>query len=208
MKNLHFRLLSALVVAGVAVSAASAADPSDDDVIRIARQIQRQIVTLPTYGVFDNISFGLQGSAVILQGQASRPTLRTSAERVVKRIEGVEEVINEIEVLPLSGADDRIRAEVYARIYGNSALSRYNPNRGNRRWITPTRIAGGITNDPPPGFHPIHIIVRNGHVRLEGVVDTASDKVIAGMQANLSSGVFAVSNDLDVSNEGQKGDKE
>ena len=72
----------------------------------------------------------------------------------------------------------------------------------------PTRIAGGITNDPPPGFHPIHIIVRNGHVRLEGVVDTASDKVIAGMQANLSSGVFAVSNDLDVSNEGQKGDKE
>ena len=100
MKNLHFRLLSALVVAGVAVSAASAADPSNDDVIRIARQIQRQIVTLPTYGVFDNISFGLQGSAVILQGQASRPTLRTSAERVVKRIEGVEEVINEIEVRP------------------------------------------------------------------------------------------------------------
>jgi osmotically-inducible protein OsmY len=119
----------------------------------------------------------------------------------VKKIEGVEEVINEIEVLPNSRNDDRVRAEVYARIYGHSILSRYNPNRGTPRWVTPSRVAAGITNDPPPGSHAIHIIVKNGHVRLEGVVGTASDKVIAGMQANSSPGAFAVSNDLVVASE-------
>ncbi len=163
----------------------------------MARQIQRQIVNLSEYGVFDDISFGFQGSSsVILRGQASRPRLRKSAERVVSRIEGVEDVINEIEVLPVSGNDDRIRAQVYARIYGHPTLSRYNPNRGTPRWVSPSRVASGITNDPPRGSHAIHIIVKNGNVRLEGVVSTAGNKVMAGMQANSTPGVFAVSNDL------------
>jgi len=171
----------------------------------MARQVQRQIVTLSNYGVFDDISFATQDSTVILKGQASRPTLRTSTERVVKKVEGVEEVINEIEVLPNSPSDDRIRAQVYARIYGHPTLSRYNPNRGTPRWVTPSRIAAGITNDPPPGYHPIHIIVKNGHVRLEGVVDNAGDKTIAGIQANSSPGAFAVSNDLVVAGEDPEG---
>jgi len=124
-----------------------------------------------------------------------------SAERVVKNIEAVEEVINQIEVLPVSGHDDRIRAGVYARIYGHRGLSRYNPNRGSPLWITPGRVAVGITNDPPIGFHSIHIIVKNGNVRLEGVVDTSGDKTIAGMQANFTPGVFSVENDLVVANQ-------
>jgi osmotically-inducible protein OsmY len=167
-----------------------------EEITGMARQIQRQIVTLSNYGVFDDISFGFQGSSVILRGQASRPTLRKSAERVVSRIEGVEQVINEIEVLPVSGNDDRIRAQVYARIYGHPTLSRYDRNRGTPRWVSPSRVASGITNDPPRGSHAIHIIVKNGDVRLEGVVNTAGDKVMAGMQANSTPGVFAVSNDL------------
>lgn len=174
---------------------------AQEEILRIAGLVQRGIVRLPNYGVFDDISFAIQGSTVIVKGYASRPTLRTSAERVVKNIEAVEEVINQIEVLPVSGHDDRIRAGVYARIYGHRALSRYNPNRGSPLWITPGRVAAGITNDPPRGFHSIHIIVKNGNVRLEGVVDTSGDKTIAGMQANFTPGVFSVENDLVVANQ-------
>ena len=85
---------------------------------------------MPLYGVFDDIHFGIKGRSVILRGEASRPTLKSSAENVVKKIEGVETVDNEIEVLPLSPNDDRIRAGVYARIYGNQVLRRYTSNRG------------------------------------------------------------------------------
>ena len=196
MKHVGVSMFGGLALLIATGGLGAAPELSPEEITRMARQIQRQIVTLSSYGVFDDISFGFQGSSVILRGQASRPTLRKSAERVVSRIEGVEQVINEIEVLPVSGNDDRIRAQVYARIYGHPTLSRYNPNRGTPRWVSPSRVAGGITNDPPRGSHAIHIIVKNGDVRLEGVVNTAGDKVMAGMQANSTPGVFAVSNDL------------
>ncbi len=196
MKHVGVSMFGGLALLIATGGLGAAPELSPEEITRMARQIQRQIVTLSNYGVFDDISFGFQGSSVILRGQASRPTLRKSAERVVSRIEGVEEVINEIEVLPVSGNDDRIRAQVYARIYGHPTLSRYNPNRGTPRWVSPSRVAGGITNDPPRGSHAIHIIVKNGNVRLEGVIDTAGDKVMAGMQATSTPGVFAVSNDL------------
>ena len=94
----------------------------------------------------------------------------------MKKIEGVETVDNEIEVLPLSPNDDRIRAGVYARIYGNPALQRYTSNRGgSARWRSLTRRTMGITNDPPTGYHAIHIIVKNGNVALKGVVDNSGD---------------------------------
>lgn len=177
---------------------------SQNRILRMATQIQKGILTLPNYGVFDQLSFGFRSSTVFLRGYASRPTLRESAERVAKDVEGVTEVINEIEVLPLSQNDDKIRADVYVAIYGHPSLSRYNPSRGSPYFASLTRMQFGITQNPPMGFHPIHIIVKNGHVRLEGVVDTSGDSVIAEMQANSTHGVFSVENDLVVTNETQE----
>lgn len=173
---------------------ASAPSP---EVQRIAQEVYKQIVTLPQYGVFDDIHFALKGnSTVILRGEASRPTLKSGCENVVKRVEGVKEVVNEIEVLPVSQNDDRIRALTYARIYGNQWLRRYTNNRGGGRYISPMRAMIGITNDPPIGWHAIHIIVKNGNIRLVGVVDTSGDLAIAEMQARSVPGAFTVDDDL------------
>jgi osmotically-inducible protein OsmY len=176
--------------------------PSTDQqqVLRIAKEVRKQIVTLPQYGVFDNIHFGIKGSdTVVLMGQASRPTLKSGAENVVKKIEGVTSVDNQIEVLPNSPNDDRIRAAVYAAIYTYPALQKYTSNRGRPRGgPSVARAAGGITNDPPLGYHAIHIIVKNGNVTLTGVVNSDTDLAIAEMRANGVSGVFSVENDLQV----------
>lgn len=176
---------------------------SEDDVLRIAKEVRKQIVTLPQYGVFDDIQFGIKGQTLILQGSASRPLLKSSAEKVVEKIEGVESVENQIEVVPLSPNDDRIRAVVYARIYGYPALQKYTSNRGGGRWLSLTRIVAGITNDPPIGYHAIHIIVKNGNVTLKGVVDNDGDLALAEMRANQTPGVFSVMNNRLVTNEKQ-----
>ena len=170
-------------------------------VLRMASEIRKQIVTLPEYGVFDDIRYQIKDFVVTLKGDASRPTLKSSLENVIKKVEGVEKVVNQIEVMPLSPNDDRIRARVYASIYYHPILSRYNPGRGTPIYLSPARIAGGITNDPPFGFHPIHIIVKNGNVKLTGVVDSAVDQQVAGMQANSVAGVFSVENDLQVTSD-------
>jgi osmotically-inducible protein OsmY len=170
--------------------------------LRIAKDIQKAIYTLPNYGVFDDIHFAIQGDTVILRGEASRPTLKSSAENVTKKIEGVSAVKNEIEVLPLSPNDDRLRAGVYVRVYSNPVLQKYTSNRGAgaRLWNSITSRRIGITNDPPIGYHAIHIIVKNGHVALRGAVNNESDSAIAEMQANTTPGVFSVENDLYVVN--------
>ncbi len=210
MQRLNSKLAISLLLllpAGVrqlgAQDAKSTAPKSDSqaassDIQHIAGQVYKAIVTLPQYGVFDNIDFALKGdSTVILRGQASRPTLKSGCENVVKKIEGVRQVVNEIEVLPVSPNDDRIRALTYAKIYGNSWLSRYTSNRGgSRRYISPVRASMGITNDPPIGWHAIHIIVKNGNIRLVGVVDTSGDLAMAEMQARMVPGAFAVESDL------------
>jgi len=125
-------------------------------VLRIAKEVRKQIVTLPQYGIFDNIHFGIKGAdTVVLMGQASRPTLKSGAENVVKKIEGVTSVDNQIEVLPNSPNDDRIRAAVYTAIYTYPALQKYTSNRGRPRGgPSVARAAGGITNDPPLGYQP------------------------------------------------------
>jgi hyperosmotically inducible periplasmic protein len=198
-----------IIVAGIlsVLSAVASATPQEQSatpdakqraVLSLAKQVRKQIITQPQYGVFDNIHFGIQGDTVILRGQASRPTLKSGIERSVKKIEGVRNVQNEIEVLPVSPNDDRIRAAVYASIYGYGPLQRYTSNRGRRPGPSVARAAGGITNDPPMGYHAIHIIVRNGNVTLTGVVDSDADLVMAGMRANSVSGVFSVDNDLQV----------
>jgi len=171
--------------------------------LKLAQEVRKQIVTQPQFGVFDSIHFAIEGNTVILRGYASRPTLKSGIENSVKRIEGVDKVTNEIEVLPASQNDDRLRARVYASIYGYAPLQRYTSNRGGPRGVpSVARAAGGITNDPPTGFHAIHIVVKNGNVILTGVVDSDSDLTLAGMRANTVPGVFSVDNDLQVAAKG------
>jgi osmotically-inducible protein OsmY len=205
------RILPAVIAAltlSLAVPALVAQSPSptwsQDDTLRIAKEVQKKLASLSSYGVFDWLTFGFRGKTVVLKGYASRPTLKSSAANVVKRIPGVESVDNQIEVLPNSPNDDRIRAAVYNRIYTQSALRIYNANQGSvAQALGPggrsvAMMAGGITNDPPRGFHAIHIIVKNGNVTLYGVVNNQGDAAIAYMQANSTPGVFSVDNDLEV----------
>ena len=166
----------------------------------MAEAIRKQLVTLPQYGVFDDLHFAIKGSTVILRGEASRPTLKSAAENAVKKIEGVQNVENEIEVLPLSPNDDRIRAAVYRNIYSHPSMTRYTSNRGPQ-FLSLTRRTMGITQDPPVGWHAIHIIVKNGNVTLKGVVQNSGDAAIAGMRANTTPGVFSVDNDLMIANQ-------
>jgi len=131
---------------------------------------------LPFYGVFDNLTYRIDGYTVELAGQVTRPTLRTSAERVVRGIEGVEKVVNNIEVLPLSGNDERIRIDVYRAIYGHIALSRY------AFMAVPS----------------IHLVVKNGNLTLEGVVANETDRNLANIQARSAPGAFSVTNNLKI----------
>lgn len=142
---------------------------------RIAREVRHQLVMLPYYGVFDDLAFFVQGSTVTLVGQVTRPTLKSDAQNVAKRVEGVTEVINNIEVLPPSPMDDQIRMAEYRTIYGDPALS--------------TRY--GFRALPS-----IHIIVKNGRVTLEGVVASESDKSLVNIRANGVGNVFSVTNNL------------
>ncbi len=160
--------------------------------------IRKAIVTLPNYGVFDDLSFDIQGSTVILQGFASRPSLKESVSQAVKQIQGVEKVINQIEVLPLSPHDDDVRADLYTNIYGDTALSRFGSRRATPQFSSIAREGFGITNDPPIGHHAIHIIVKGGHVTLAGMVDTPGDSIIAETRVRGTFGVFSVTNHLRV----------
>ena len=174
---------------------------SQEDTLRIVKDVRKQLSSLSDYSVFDWITFGIHGKTIVLKGYASRPQLKDEAGRAIKKIEGIQSVDNQIQVLPLSSNDDRIRADVYNRIYTQPTLSKYNANQGSLgRAIGPGGrvgvMAGGITNNPPIGFHGIHIIVNNGHVILYGVVLNKTDAEIAGVQANLAPGAFGVENDL------------
>ena len=141
---------------------------------RITKEVRHRILMLPDFGTFDNIAFKLNGYDVILYGQVVQPSLKDSAEKVIKKIEGVERVENHIEVLPASGNDDRLRRDVFRAIYGYAPLQHY-----------------GVGSN-----RPIRIIVNRGHVTLEGVVDSQSDKNLAGLRANEVPGVFSVRNNL------------
>lgn len=167
------------------------------DAERIVQQVRHELLSLPNYGVFDSLSFGIQGKTIILRGYASRPTLKSDAERAIKKIQGVSAINNRIKVLPLSPNDDNIRIGVYRRIYGQPALRKYTGSPvGFGQFPSVAWAAGGITNDPPRGYHAIHIIVDHGHVILTGIVDRESDANIASMQANSTPGAFSVDNEL------------
>ena len=174
----------ALVVTAGMCAAASQLKQRPDEAQyeqKLAQEVRHQLVLLPFYSVFDNLEFSAKDGTVTLIGQVVGPALKSNAEAAVKHIEGVAQVVNNIEILPVAPSDDRLRRALYHKIYGDTALPRY-----------------ALQAVPP-----IHIIVKNGHVTLVGVVAIEMDKNVAGMRANAVSGVFSVENQLQV--ESKKG---
>ena len=148
---------------------------------QVAKSVRKALVTLPFYGVFDNLAYEIEGDTVTLHGQVVRPTTRSDAEGRVRRIPGVARVVNRIEVLPLSPFDDSIRARAYRAVFNTGGLYRY-----------------------ALGANPsIHIVVKGGHLTLEGVVGREGDSRLAHMAARQVAGVFSVTNNLRV--EGREG---
>jgi hyperosmotically inducible periplasmic protein len=143
---------------------------------RISREVFHELVMLPQLTIFDNLQYKVDGSKVTLMGQVRDAILKDSAEKAVKKIEGVEGVTNQIEILPPSPNDDLIRRQVAQAIFNDDRLFRYS--------------MGSVP--------PIHIIVKNGHVTLEGVVNSQADKDAANLRANGVPGVFSVENHLQV----------
>lgn len=146
---------------------------------RIQKEVRHELLMLPYFNVFDYIAYQVKGDTVTLQGEVTRPSLKSDAENVVKRIEGVQQVINNIEILPPSPMDDQLRLALYRAIYGYPPLEKY---------------ALGVQK-------PIRIVVRNGRVTLEGVVDSETDKNLVTVRANSVPGIFSVTNNLRVGQE-------
>ena len=185
MKNLRAKLLIIAAVAVLSVVPAMGQRNRGIEVTnpQLAKKVRHELVTLPYYGVFDNLAYNINGSSVTLYGQVVRPTTRSDAERRVKRLAGVSQVINNIKVLPLSGFDDNIRRATYRSLARTGGLYRY-----------------------LQGTNPsIHIVVDNGHITLEGVVANRGDKTLANVAARQVSGAFSVTNNLRVESEGNIG---
>ncbi|HEU4390648.1 MAG TPA: BON domain-containing protein [Blastocatellia bacterium] len=167
-------LVGIFLALAICAGGALAAPPSED--VNTGERVRKELVTLPYYGVFDNLSYEISGGTVTLSGQVVRPTTRSDAAHRVARIKGVERVVNNIEVLPLSRFDDSIRVRAYNSIFRTASLYRY-----------------------ALGANPsVHIIVNNGRITLEGVVDNESDSHLAYLAANGVSGAFSVTNNLRV----------
>ncbi len=170
-------------------------------------QIRKELLQLPYYGVFDFLAFSYDKGTVTLMGYAYRPTLKTDAVRAVKRVPGVDNVVDKVEELPVSPFDDEIRWHAYYKIYGDPFLSRYNPG-GGMLWghshpFDPGFHAMGPAAFPgyePAGDYPIHIIAKSGRIALYGVVDSEADKNVAGLRAHEVPGAFGVDNYLVVEN--------
>jgi osmotically-inducible protein OsmY len=181
-KELRALLVSFLLVANITATTGGAiASPQNKNQRseekyreRLAKEVRHQLVMLPWYSVFDNLAFQVDGDKVTLTGQVTRPTLKSDAEAAVKSIEGVASVVNNIEVLPLSSMDDQLRRALFRAIYSESGLQRY-----------------AVMAVPQ-----IHIIVKNGNVTLEGIVDNEMDKNLANLRASQVPNVFSVKNNL------------
>ena len=171
LRNLSLTLAGALLAIPTLVQARDSSKP-------LPERVRHELVMLPYYNVFDDLAFRVDGDTVTLYGDVTTPVLKSDAERAVKRLEGVQRVENKINVLPLSSFDWQIRRAAYRAIFGSGSLYRY--------------AMGAMPS--------IHIIVSNGHVTLQGVVDNKGDKYIAGIRANGIPGVFSVKNDLQVAN--------
>jgi hyperosmotically inducible periplasmic protein len=183
-KTLNCAFATALFVAALGGAAISRATPMQKSKNQgepksekeLAGEVRHQLAMLPFYSVFDHLTFSVEGNVVTLEGQVVRTTLKSDAESAVKSIRGVAAVVNNIEVLPVSPADDTLRRAVYRTIYGDTVLCKY------AYLAVPS----------------IHIIVKNGNVTLEGVVDSDSDRNLANLRASQVPNVFSVKNNLAV----------
>lgn len=173
-RNLISLVLLSLTIAPFSLGQMQSSSPAE---ARIQKEVRHELLMLPWFSVFDNIAFQVNGGTVTLLGQVTRPVTKSDAENSIKHIEGVDQVVNKIEVLPPSPMDDQSRLALYRAIYGFPTLEKY---------------AMGVQK-------PIRIIVNNGQVTLEGVVDTQSDKDTANIRANSVPGIFSVTNNLQVS---------
>lgn len=171
-----FSLFTVVTMLSAISQAAPQNQPNAKSQDRITREVRHELLMLPYFGVFDNIAFKVDGGTVVLMGQVVRPSLKSDAENSIKHIEGVDRVDNQIEVLPPSPMDDRLRLELFRSIYQYPSLQKYEL---------------GVQK-------PIRIIVKNGRVTLEGVVDSEADKNLAGVRANSVPGIFSVTNNLQV----------
>jgi hyperosmotically inducible protein len=165
-------LVTLVVPAGLYASAGdtSTAPPS------LEERVRHELASLPYYNVFDNLAYRVDNGKVILFGEVTEPVTKEDAERSVKHLEGVTSVASQIEVLPWSTFDNRIRMNAYRAIYGYGPLQHY-----------------GVGS-----LRSIHIIVKNGNITLAGVVQNETDRNLAYVRANGVPGVFSVTNDLQV----------
>jgi len=179
-----FALFFTLATSSLSLFAATPSTKSGQGLERqqVQKRIRKELVTLPYYGVFDNLAYQVEGDTVTLSGQVVRPSTRADAGRRVAKLKGVARVVNNIEVLPLSPFDDRIRAQAYRSIFNAGGLYRY-----------------ALGSNPS-----VHIVVKGGHVTLEGVVANEMDKQLAYFAANNVPGVFSVTNNLRAESEERK----
>jgi hyperosmotically inducible protein len=160
----------------VPVAFCAAQSPNNAANQHLIKEVRHELVMLPYVNIFDNLEFRVDGNNVTLMGQVTRPVIKSDAENVVKHVEGVGEVVNQIEVLPPSPADDAIRRATYTALVRQAPLQLYFMQ----------------------SISPIRIVVKNGNVTLEGVVSTQADSDLAKIQANSVPGVFSVTNHLRV----------
>ena len=176
MKKFGLPILASMLALSLTISAKTQSSGSKHFEDRMNREVHHELVMLPQLTIFDNLSYKVDGSTVTLLGEVRTPILKEEAMNVVKKIEGVEHVDNEILVLPPSPNDDRIRRQVARALFNDSRLFPYS--------------LGSLPS--------IHIIVNGGHVSLEGLVNNQGDKNVAGIRANSVPGVFSVQNNLQV----------
>ena len=174
IKNLIFTVIAVFAITTSGAFAASSVKNDTPQLSNIEKKVRKELISASWDGVFDNLAFEVNGSTVTLYGQVYRPITRSRAEKFVKGVNGIEQVINKIEVLPLSGFDDRIRSQAVRSVNDTAGLYRY--------------LLG--TNPS------LRIIVRNGHVTLEGMVSNETDKRLAFFAVNSLPGVFTVTNNL------------
>ena len=188
--------LSAVVAGGMHTLSAQSRDE------RTVEDIRKTLMRLPYYGVFDSLAFSYDKGTVTLLGYAAHGTLRRDAERAVKQVARVDDVVNRIEDLPISSNDDDLRWRTYYAIYSDPFLSRYAP-AGGMLWghrhpvmATTFGLRSRFPGMYPTGNYPIQIIVKRGHITLIGMVDNESDKTLAEMRARGVAGSFTVENEL------------
>jgi hypothetical protein len=209
----HVRVAAAVV--GLALVLAGARPLLGADEKSSVEEIRKELLQLPYYGVFDFLAFSYDKGTVTLMGYAYHSTLKRDAARAAKRASGVDQVIDQVEELPVSQFDDELRWRTYYAIYRDPFLSRYAPG-GGLLWGHRHPFGGGFhamspgrfPGTEPLGDYPLHIIVRNGKITLLGVVDTENDKTVAGMRAREVPGSFGVENELVVENSRSKSTKE